>query len=116
VLASHWSAAPLFLALNSQRLRDVGFSTKDSRSSVSRRRRADYFRRTGIQGDGVWLSGDSAKAKVETIGRSLDATAYSPLDIIGLHAATGADIRDLVTDESSRRRGGDSRDRRRDRG
>jgi len=29
--------------------------------------------------------------EVETIdGRSLDATAYSPLDIISLHAATGA--------------------------
>lgn len=123
VLASHWSAgAPLFLALNSakgfesiQSIRiGVVLDEKDPAGPAS----LEDIERTASAalafkgGRRVWLSGDSAKGKVETIdGRSLDATAYSPLDIISLHAATGApDIRfDLVTDESSsRRRGGEA--------
>jgi len=51
-------------------------------------------RRTGIRGWRVWLSGDAAKSKVESVGRSLDATAFSTFDTVSLHAATGApDIR-----------------------
>ncbi|WP_310413916.1 hypothetical protein [Chamaesiphon sp. OTE_8_metabat_110] len=54
----------------------------------------------------VWLSGDAARGKFESIdGRSLDATAFSTFDTASLHAATGApDIRfDLVNGESSSR-------------
>jgi hypothetical protein len=123
VLASHWSAgAPLFLALNSakgfesiQSIRiGVVLDEKDpagpsSLEDIERTRVAALAFKGGRR---VWLSGDSAKGKVETVdGRSLDANAYSPLDIISLHAATGAsDVRfDLVTDESSsRRRGGEA--------
>ncbi|WP_295619117.1 hypothetical protein [Chamaesiphon sp. GL140_3_metabinner_50] len=59
----------------------------------------------------VWLSGDDAKGKFESVdGRSLDATAFSTFDTASLHAATGApDIRfDLMNGESSsHRRGGE---------
>jgi len=129
VLASHWYGAPLFLALNSakgfesiQSIRiGVVLDEKDPTGPASRHRADCFPPRWHSRGRRVWLSGDSAKGKVETIdGRSLDATAYSPLDIIITAAATGAsDIRfDLVTDESSSRRRvvKQQRDRRRDRG
>lgn len=123
VLASHWSAgAALFLALNSakgfesiQSIRiGVVLDEKDpagpsSLEDIERTATAALAFKGGRR---VWLSGDSARGEVETVdGRLLGANAYSPLDIISLHAATGApDVRfDLVTDESSsRRRGGEA--------
>jgi hypothetical protein len=57
----------------------------------------------------VWLSGDDAKGKLESVdGRLLNATAFSTFDTASLHTVTGApDIRfDLVNGESSSRHGG----------
>lgn len=62
------------------------------------------------RGRRAWLTGDDAKGRVRAAdGRELDADPYALLDIVSLHAATGADdIRfDLaVGTSSSRRRGG----------
>lgn len=126
VLASHWSAgAPLFLALDIAKNFEsihtirIGFlldekdpAGKSSYEDMDRLHEASPAFLVFENGRRVWLAGDSAKGTINTIdGRSLDATAYSPFDIIGLFAATGApNIRfDLVTAESSsRRRGGEA--------
>jgi hypothetical protein len=123
VLASHWMAgAAAFLALNSAK----GFESIQSirigaildekdpagPSSLEDMERVHENAPAALVFEGgrrVWLSGDAAKGKVESIdGRALDATAFSSFDIVSLHAATGAsDVRfDLVTDESSSRRRG----------
>ncbi|WP_375506658.1 hypothetical protein [uncultured Nostoc sp.] len=126
VLASHWMAgAATFLALNSAK----GFESVQSirigaildekdpagSSSLEDMERVHELAPAALVFEGgrrVWLSGDAAKGKVESVdGRSLDATAFSSFDIVSLHAATGAsDVRfDLVRDESSsRRRGGEA--------
>jgi hypothetical protein len=126
VLASHWMAgAATLLALNSAKgFESVHFirlgAIVDDKDPVGPAAIEDMERVHGSApaalvfegGRRVWLSGDAAKGKIESIdGRSLDATAFSTLDTASLHAATGAsDIRfDLVNGESSsRRRGGEA--------
>jgi hypothetical protein len=125
VLASHWMAgAATLLALNSakgfDRVRSIRLGAiVDEQDSVGPAAIEDMERVHGMAppalvfagGRRVWLSGDDAKGKIESIdGRSLDATAFSTFDTVSLYAATGApDIRfDLVNGESSsRRRGGE---------
>lgn len=126
VLASHWMAgAATFLALSSAK----GFESiqsirlgaiVDEQDSVGPAALEDMERVHGAAppalvfegGRRVWLSGDAANGKIESVdGRSLDATAFSTFDTVSLHAATGApDVRfDLVNGESSsRRRGGEA--------
>jgi hypothetical protein len=126
LLASHWMAgAAVFLALNSAK----GFETVqsirlgaivDEQDPVGPAAIEDMERVHGAApaamvfegGRRVWLSGDAAKGKFESVdGRSLDATAFSTFDTASLYAATGAaDIRfDLVNGASSiRRRGGEA--------
>lgn len=126
VLASHWSSgAALFLALNSAKSFETVRSVRigvvlDEKDAAGPASYADMDRSNQATPDSlafkggrrVWLSGDSAKGQIQAIdGRVLDAEAYAPLDIISLHAATGAsDVRfDLATAESSsRRRGGET--------
>jgi hypothetical protein len=126
VLASHWMAgAATFLALNSakgfDRVQSIRLGAivdeKDpvGPSAIEDMERVHGFAPAALVFEGgrrVWLSGDTAKGKFESIdGRSLDATAFSTFDTASLHAATGApDIRfDLVNGESSsRRRGGEA--------
>jgi hypothetical protein len=125
LLASHWMAgAAVFLALNSAK----GFETVQSirlgaivdeqdpvgPAALEDMKRVHAAAPAAMVFEGgrrVWLSGDDAKGKFESIdGRSLDATAFSTFDTVSLYAATGAsDIRfDLVNGESSsRRRGGE---------
>ncbi|MFP3979041.1 hypothetical protein [Marinobacter sp. KMM 10035] len=124
VLASHWhGGAAVFLALATAK--DL-----DSVQSVKIGAVVDPIDPTGPNaiddmeraGDGVsgilafeggrrvWLTGSSALKTVQTIdGRSLQASAFAPYDIVSLQAATGADdVRfDLATGiSSSRLRGG----------
>lgn len=123
VLASHWMAgAAVFLALNSVKGFEVIHSIQigailDENDPAGPASLEDMERVHGAAppamvfegGRRVWLSGDAAKGKIESIdGRSLDATAFSTFDIASLHAATGApNVRfDLVTDESSSRHRG----------
>ncbi|WP_193200281.1 hypothetical protein [Nostoc sp. MG11] len=126
VLASHWMAgAAVFLALNSAKGFESVQSIRlgaivDEKDPVGPAALEDMERVHGAApaalvfegGRRVWLSGDAAKGKVESVdGRSLDATAFSTFDTASLHAATGApDVRfDLVNGESSsRRRGGEA--------
>jgi hypothetical protein len=126
VLASHWLAgAATFLALNSAKRFESIQSIRlgailDEKDPAGPASLEDMERVHGAApaslvfegGRRVWLSGDAAKGKVESIDdRSLDATAFSTFDIVSLQVATGAsDVRfDLVTDESSsRRRGGEA--------
>ncbi|MBE9160213.1 NAD(P)-dependent oxidoreductase [Nodosilinea sp. LEGE 06152] len=126
VLASHWMAgAAVFLALNSVKGFEVIHSIQigailDENDPAGPASLEDMERVHGAApsamvfegGRRVWLSGDAAKGKIESIdGRSLDATAFSTFDIASLHAATGApNVRfDLVTDKSSsRHRGGEA--------
>jgi hypothetical protein len=125
VLASHWMAgAATLLALNSAK----GFESVQSirlgaivdeqdpvgPAAIEDMKRVHSAAPAAMVFEGgrrVWLSGDAAKGKFESVdGRSLDATAFSTFDTVSLHAATGApDIRfDLVNGESSsRRRGGE---------
>jgi hypothetical protein len=125
VLASHWMAgAATLLALNSAKGFESVQSIRlgaivDEQDPVGPAAIEDMERVHGMAppalvfegGRRVWLSGDAAKGKFESVdGRSLDATAFSTFDTVSLHAATGApDIRfDLVNGESSsRRRGGE---------
>lgn len=124
VLASHWMAgAATFLALNSAKGFDIVQSIRlgaivDEKDLVGPAALEDMERVHGAAppalvfegGRRVWLSGDAAKGKIESVdGRSLDATAFSTFDTVSLHAATGApDVRfDLVNGESSSRRRGD---------
>jgi hypothetical protein len=126
LLASHWSAgAALFLTLESARNFEhvhsirigVLLDEKDRAGPLSyedMERTHDAAPATLVfqHGKRTWLSKDDSKGMVKAIdGRRLEASPYSPFDIISLHAATGADnIRfDLVTGESSsRRRGGEA--------
>lgn len=126
VLASHWMAgAATFLALNSAKGFEIVRSIKlgaivDEKDSVGPAAIEDMERVHGAApaalvfegGRRVWLSGDAAKSKVESVdGRSLDATAFSTFDTVSLHVATGAaNVRfDLVNGESSsRHRGGEA--------
>lgn len=126
VLASHWMAgAATFLALNSAKGFEIVRSIRlgaivDEQDSVGPAAIEDMERVHGAApaalvfegGRRVWLSGDAAKSKVESVDdRSLDATAFSTFDTASLHVATGAaDVRfDLVNGESSsRRRGGEA--------
>jgi hypothetical protein len=126
VLASHWMAgAATLLALNSAKGFEIVRSIKlgalvDDRDPVGPAAIEDMERVHGMAppalvfegGRRVWLSGDAAKGKFESVdGRSLDATAFSTFDTVSLYAATGSpDIRfDLVNGESSSRcRGGEA--------
>ncbi|WDD36745.1 hypothetical protein PQG02_37310 (plasmid) [Nostoc sp. UHCC 0926] len=126
VLTSHWMAgAATFLALNSAKGFEIVQSIRlgaivDEKDPVGPAALEDMERVHGAAppamvfecGRRVWLSGDAAKGKVESVdGRSLDATAFSTFDTVSLHAATGApDVRfDLVNGESSSRcRGGEA--------
>jgi hypothetical protein len=126
VLASHWMAgAATFLALNSAKGFEVVQSIRlgaivDEKDPVGPAALEDMERVHGFApaamifegGRRVWLSGDAAKGKFESVdGRSLDATAFSTFDTASLHTVTGAaDVRfDLVNGESSsRRRGGEA--------
>ncbi|MCC5655375.1 hypothetical protein LC609_37750 [Nostoc sp. XA013] len=126
VFASHWMAgAAVFLALNSVKGFEVIHSIQlgailDENDPAGPASLEDMERVHGAAppamvfegGRRVWLSGDAAKGKIESIdGRLLNATAFSTFDIASLHAATGApNVRfDLVTDESSsRHRGGEA--------
>ena len=126
VLASHWMAgAATLLALSSAKGFESVRSIKlgaivDEQDPVGPAAIEDIERVHGFApaamifegGRRVWLSGDAAKGKFESIdGRSLDATAFSTFDTASLHVATGApDIRfDLMNGESSsRRRGGEA--------
>jgi len=126
VLTSHWLAgAATFLALNSAKsfksIQSIRLGAiLDEQDPAGPASLEDMERVHGAApaalvfegGRRVWLSGDAAKGKVESIDdRSLDATAFSTFDIVSLQVATGApDVRfDLVTDESSsRRRGGEA--------
>lgn len=126
VLTSHWMAgAATFLALNSAKGFEIVQSIRlgaivDEQDPVGPAALEDMERVHGAAppalvfegGRRVWLSGDAAKGKVESVdGRSLDATAFSTFDTVSLYAATGApDVRfDLVNGESSsRRRGGEA--------
>jgi hypothetical protein len=123
VFASHWMAgAATFLALNSAKDFEIVRSIRvgaivDEKDPVGPAALEDMERVHGAApaalvfegGQRVWLPGDAAKSKVESVdGRSLDATAFSTFDTASLHAATGAaDVRfDLVNGESSSRRWG----------
>ena len=126
VIASHWMAgAATFLALNSAKGFEIVQSIRlgaivDEKDPVGPAALEDMERVHGAAppamvfegGRRVWLSGDAAQGKFESVdGRSLDATAFSTFDTVSLHAATGApDVRfDLVNGESSsRRRGGEA--------
>jgi hypothetical protein len=123
VLASHWMAgAATLLALSSAKgfesVRSIRLGAiVDEKDPVGPAALEDMARVHGAApaalafegGRRVWLSGDAAKGKIESVdGRSLDATAFSTFDTASLHIATGAaDIRfDLVNGESSSRRQG----------
>ncbi|MBW4581722.1 MAG: hypothetical protein KME42_19295 [Tildeniella nuda ZEHNDER 1965/U140] len=126
VLASHWMVgAAVFLALNSAKGFEIVQSIRlgaivDEQdpvgpSAIEDMERVHEMAPAALAFEGgrrVWLSGNAAKGKVESVdGRSLDATAFSTFDTVSLHAATGApNIRfDLVNGESSsRRRGGEA--------
>jgi hypothetical protein len=104
VLASHWMAGAI-----------VDEKDPVGPAAIEDMERVHGFAPAAMvfeDGRRVWLSGDTAKGKFESIdGRSLDATAFSTFDTASLHAATRApDIRfDLVNGESSsRRRGGEA--------
>jgi len=69
--------------------------------SVDRRHEADTST-AGIQGDGAYgPTGDSAKQSRTVDGRSLDATTYSPLDIISSTARSAGYPLRPGDDESS---------------
>lgn len=122
VLSSHWAAgAAMFLALETTK----GFQSVDSihigvlldsEDQAGPLAYEDMERTTApatlVFKDGrrTWITAEQAEGQFRAIdGRTMSAQIYSPLDIISLHAATGANnVRlDLVTDESSsRRRGG----------
>lgn len=123
VLASHWLGGPaVFMALSTAK----GFDTVQSIRIGSLLDEEDAAGPAAVEdikrlleavpaalafegGRRVWLTGDRGKGTVETIdGRSLDADAFSCLDILSLPVATGAsDVRfDWVTDVSSSRRQG----------
>lgn len=126
VLTSHWMAgAATLLALNSAKGFEIVRSIRlgaivDEKDPVGPAAIEDMERVHGMAppalvfegGRRVWLSGDAAKGKFESIdGRSLDATAFSTFDTVSLYAATESpEIRfDLVNGESSsRRRGGET--------
>ncbi|RRV07557.1 hypothetical protein EGJ27_12885 [Pseudomonas sp. v388] len=121
VLASQWAAgAAVFLALDSARDLDRVQSIRigvllDSEDPAGPLAYEDMERTSAPatlvfkEGRRTWISEEDAKGTFSAIdGRVLTADAYSPFDIISLHAATAAaDIRlDLITDESSSRRKG----------
>lgn len=124
VLASHWmGGASLFLALHAakrfERVHAIRFGAiydeKDpagpaALEDMKRVHDAAPAALAFEDGGRAWLTGEKAKGKVHAVdGRTLEADAFSTLDVPSLRAATGApDIRfDLLTGESSsRRRGG----------
>jgi hypothetical protein len=100
VLTSHWLAgAATFLALNSAKGFDRVQSIRlgaivDEKDPVGPAAIEDMVRVHGAApaalvfegGRRVWLSGDDAKGKFESVdGRSLDATAFSTFDTASLH-------------------------------
>lgn len=122
VLASQWAAgASVFLALRSagdvERVRSIRIGVLLDSEDPAGPLAYEDMERTSTPatlvfkgGRRTWISAEDAKGTFTAIdGRVMTADAYSPFDIISLHAATGAqEIRlDLITDESSsRRRGG----------
>ena len=121
VLASQWAAgASVFLALGAAKDFESVESIRigvllDSEDPAGPLAYEDMERTSApatlVFKDGrrTWISGEDTKGQFTAIdGRVMEAEAYSPFDIISLHAATGAaDIRlDLITDESSSRRKG----------
>jgi hypothetical protein len=121
VLSSHWAAgAASLLALHTVQGFDAVQSIRlgvllDSEDPAGPLAYEDMERTTApatlVFKDGrrTWITGDEIKGEMKAIdGRILATQAYSPLDIISLHAATRAgNVRfDLVTDESSSRRQG----------
>lgn len=126
VLSSHWHGGPaVFLALATAKGLDTVRSVKigaivdpldpTGPAAIKDMEQAgeDVSGTLAFEGGRrVWLSGNSALRSVQTIdGRSLQASAFAPYDIVSLHAATGADdVRfDLAIDiSSSRLRGSDT--------
>lgn len=124
VLASHWHGGPsIFLALATAASLDTIHSIRvgailDTLDPTGPAAIEDMERASdGVSGvlafkggRRVWLSGDSAQRTVEALdGRTLNADAFAPYDIVSLQANTGAeDVRfDLAIDvSSSRLRGG----------
>lgn len=122
VLAAHWMAgASVFLALQSAKgfesIRSIKLGAVLDEKDPAGPAALEDMERLGkvapalvfAGGRRTWLSDDEAKGRVTAIdGRVLDAEAFSPFDIISLHAATGAqEVRfDLATGESSSRRRG----------
>lgn len=125
VLASHWHGGPaVFLAQFAAKTMETVRSIRvgaivDDLDATGPAAIADMQRGaaggSGVWafGDGrrVWLAGDAASRMIDTLdGRHIEGSAFSPYDIVSLHAATGAlDIRfDLAsTISSSRLRGGE---------
>lgn len=126
VLSSHWHGGPaVFLALATARGLDTVQSIKvgaivdpldpTGPAAIADMEQAGEDAAGALAFEGgrrVWLSGNSALRTIQTIdGRSVQASAFAPYDIVSLHAATGAqDVRfDLATDTSSSRlRGGNT--------
>ncbi|MFC6631785.1 hypothetical protein [Microbulbifer taiwanensis] len=125
VLASHWHGGPaVFLAQIAARKMETVHTVlvsaivddKDETGPVA----IEDMERGAAGGAGVWafrdgrrvwLAGNEASRIIETLdGRRLKGDAFSPYDVVSLHAATGArDVRfDLAsTVSSSRARGGE---------
>lgn len=123
VLASHWwGGAAVFLALRAAEELDGVTSVRiwavlDEDDPAGPAALSDMHRlqeavpATLVFRDGhrTWLPADATRSRVPTIdGRLLDGQAYSPFDVIGVHAATGArEVRfDLAVGLSSSRRRG----------
>ncbi|MBF6211243.1 NAD(P)-dependent oxidoreductase [Nocardia puris] len=123
VLGSHWLAgAAIFpvlkLAADFERVDDIRIGVVlDGQDMGGQAAADDYERLTTVapaaltirDGKVTWVTGDEAAATVRSVdGVELEGQAYSPFDIIGLHAATDArDIRlDFAFgDSASTRRG-----------
>ena len=123
MLASHWwGSAAVFLALDTVRAFDTVSSIRiwsvlDEQDAAGPAALEDMERLQSAvpatlafqAGRRTWLDEAAARSLVPAIdGRVLEGRAYSPFDVIGLHAATMApDVRfDLAVGESSSRRRG----------
>lgn len=124
LMASHWLAgAAVFPALQLASAYETISSIRvgvvfDEQDMGGPAAAADYERLTTVapsvltirDGETHWVTGDEAKATVRSVdGAQLEAQAYSPFDVLSLHAATNArSIRfDLVYGQSASRRRGE---------
>jgi len=105
VLASHWNGGPaVFLAGRTaqtlEHVRSIAISAiVDERDATGPTAIAD-MEHAGEQGSGalafadgrrVWLRGAGARRTIVALdGRTLEADAFAPYDIVSLHAASGA--------------------------